>query len=366
MLAEDDLAGTELMVASIITRSPREWVAHDLATLRPPGPIAKLVAETGLPLVVSLGGSGGFAGAAWRLARLLRRGRYDVITAYGLKASSLARILTRLLSPGTAFVCGVRGSHVTEVESLDSPKARIASGVERLLSPLVTLYDANSQAALELLGGLGIAADRLVYIPNGLDLARWSPRPPDAPPPEPPLIVCAARFAPVKRHRDLLEALGILRGQGLDFRVVLAGEGPDLAEMRELAGRLGLGSAVSFPGRIGADEVRELLADATVVCLPSSCEGMPGALMEAMASGVPVVATDVPGTRELVVGGRSGLLVPAYDPPALAAALADVIRDRALRERLVEEGRRRIEESFSLDAMLGAKERLYLGLGGRR
>jgi glycosyltransferase involved in cell wall biosynthesis len=89
---------------------------------------------------------------------------------------------------------------------------------------------------------------------------------------------------------------------------------------------------------------------------------MPGALMEAMASGVAVVATDAPGTNELVEDGVSGLLAPAYDAPALARALARVLGDSALRARLADGGRRRMEECFSLEVMLDAKERLYRAL----
>jgi glycosyltransferase involved in cell wall biosynthesis len=357
VLPLDTLAGTELMVASLILRSDPAVVRHELATLEPAGPIAARL-NAASHQVASLGGAGGIGGSTWRLARLIRSRGYDVVNAYGLKASLAARLIVRTMRPRPVFICGVRALHVTEVERLDSPKARIASLAERLGSPLVDVYDANSRAALDLLAELGVERERLVYIPNGLDLERWTAR--AAEPEGVPLILCAARFVPRKRHEDLLGALARLKGAGHSFRAVLAGGGPLLDEMRALATRLGLDGCVELPGPAGTEEVRELLGQSTIACLTSASEGMPGALMEAMAAGVAVVGTDVGGTNELVVDGESGLLVPAYDPQALAGAFARLLTDPELRARLATGGRRRMEERFSLDVMLDAKERLFL------
>jgi glycosyltransferase involved in cell wall biosynthesis len=363
LLPLDTLAGTELMVASLILRSDSSAVDQELATLQSPGPIAERI-RAGAGTVASLGGTGGLPGAAWRLARLLRTRRYDVVSAYGLKASVLARVLVRLLHPRPAFVCGVRGLFVTDVESLDTPKARLASLVERLLAPLVDVYDANSRAALDVLGRIGVGDGRLVHIPNGLDLSLWAARAVE--PEGTPLILCVARFVPLKRHEDLLRALAALAREGRSFRAVLAGGGPLLGEARSLASSLGLDGVVDLPGQVGTAEVRDLLGRAAVVCLASASEGMPSTLMEAMATGVAVVATDVGGTSELIVDGESGLLVPPYDAPALVRALAGLLDDSDLRGRLGRRGRERMEQCYSVEAMLEAKERLYRDLASAR
>jgi glycosyltransferase involved in cell wall biosynthesis len=365
VLACDELAGTELMVASLILASDPREVTHELAVLAPAGPIVERVRAGSRP-ALGLGTRGGLPGAVLRLGRLLRRRDYDVVNAYGLRASVVARVLVRLLKPAAAFVCGVRGLHVTDAEHLRSPKARIGSAVERLLSPLVDVYDANSRGALQLLEEMGVDRDRLVHIPNGLDLSVWAPGSAGRVDGRVPLILCAARFVPLKRHDDLLEALAALKRSGRSFRAVLAGDGPTLAEMRALASRLGLESCVELPGRVAPDEMRALLDGAAIACLASAWEGMPGALMEAMASGVAVVGTDVGGTNELVVAGESGLLAPAYDPAGLARALGRLLDDPELRLRLATVARRRMEECFSLEAMLREKERLYRGLAERR
>src|SRR4051812_32967020 len=102
------------MVASVITRSDSAKVTHELASLQGPGPIVERVRAESC-WAVSLGGRGGLAGAAWRLARLLRTRPYDVVNAYGLKGSVLTRVLVRLVRPKVAFVSGIRGLHVAEV-----------------------------------------------------------------------------------------------------------------------------------------------------------------------------------------------------------------------------------------------------------
>jgi glycosyltransferase involved in cell wall biosynthesis len=363
VLARDTLGGTELMVASLVRAADPERTVETIVTLEPPGPIAeRLAVRPGA--ITSVAGRGGFGGAVWRLARLLREREYDVVNAYGLKASVLARLFVRLRRHRPAFVCGVRALHVTEVERLESPKAKLATLVERLLSPLVDVYDANSRAALDMISRHGVDAARLVHIPNGLDLADWAPR--GRPPEEPPLIVCAARFVPRKRHVDVLRAFASLAREGRSFRAVLPGDGPLLDETRALCTALGLDGVVELPGSLDTAEVRELLERAAAVCLVSSSEGMPRILMEAMATGVAVIASDVPGTDELVVDGGSGLLVPAYDPPALAAAIARLLDDADLRARLGAAGRRRMEERFSFQAMMEAKAHLYARLASDR
>ena len=363
VLACDELAGTELMVASLILRSDPRTVRHELAVLSGPGPIVGQLSAGSRP-ATALGGRGGLAGASFRLARLLRSGRVDVVNAYGFKASVVARLLVRLLGRRAAFVCGVRGRHVTDAPDVASWKARVASAVERLLSPLVDVYDANSRGGLEMLTGLGVEPERLVHIPNGLDLTTWAPKKRE--PDDPPTIVCAARFVPLKRHDDLLNALALLRRDGYAFRAVLPGEGPALPAARSLAARLGIEDAVELPGRVGPEAMRDILERASIACLPSLWEGMPGAVMDAMACGVAVVGTDVSGTDELILDGETGLLVPVCDPRALARALARLLDDPELRARMGAAGRRRMEERFSLDAMLAAKEQLYRRFGARR
>jgi glycosyltransferase involved in cell wall biosynthesis len=354
----DEVGGTETMVASLLEQMDGGAVESELATLAGPGPIAARVASRGIP-VRSLGDGGSLPLAAGRLARVLRHGRFDVVNAYGLKATMLARA-GRAVSPRTRFVCGVRGLHISGVEDVAGAKARTLLALERLGSPLVDVYDANSTGALELLASAGIPRRKLRYIPNGLDIADWPAV--RRTPSEPPVVVCVARFVPLKRQQDLVRAAEVLVAREIPFRLVLVGAGPTLDATRAQAQAGPAADQIEFTGALPPAAVRARLAAADVFCLCSAWEGMPGSVMEAMASGLPVLGTRVNGIADLVVPGETGTLVPAGDPAALAEALAALLLDRGARERLGAAGRERIVRDFTLEAMAAAKTALYVKL----
>ncbi len=191
------------MVASLLERMDRNLVDSELATFSGPGPVATRVSAAGLT-VRSLGKDASLPVATARLARVVRSGAFDVVNAYGFKASLIARAVKAVASPGSRFVCGVRGLHVSELEDVDSAKARAIMSLEVLGSPLVDVYDANSHGALELLADKGVPRRKLRYIANGLDLAAWPSRPRANS--APPVALCVARFVPRKRQVDLVEA----------------------------------------------------------------------------------------------------------------------------------------------------------------
>lgn len=357
VLTCDDFGGTELMVATLLERMNRKLVTSELVTLDAPGPVAAQVRRSGVP-VRSLGGSG-LAVAFGRLALILRGERYDVVNTYGFKASAVIRILVRLLGHGAILVNGVRGLHVTESERVDTLKARAVLAVERLIAPWVHVYDANSMGALELLAERGIDRERLRYIPNGIDVEQWPVRPANADRDRVPTVVCVARFVPRKRQRDLVAAVARIKADEISLRVVLAGDGPTLSEVRRYAEELGVDDVVSFPGQVDRAGVRQLLAEADVFCLSSLWEGMAGTVMEAMASCLPVVGTRVNGITELVEHGCTGLLVPPERPDLLADALLELLIDADRRARLGRQGREKIAREFGLDRMVAAKEDLY-------
>ncbi len=355
VLTCDGVGGTEFMVATLVERAEPAVVCMHVVTLDAPGPIAERLARAGVR-VRCLGGAG-LPVALARLARILVAERYDVVNAYGFKSTAVVRVLTRLLSPRAAFVSGVRGLHVSELERLDGPKSRLVLRLERLGSPLVDVYDANSRGALDLLAAQGIPRTKLHYIPNGIDAAAWA-RPP-AQRGGVLVVLCVARFVPRKRHADLVRAAGQLAGDGVAFRLVLAGDGPLLKDIQGLVAALGLEDHVEIAGRVEGEQLRELLASVDVFCLPSLWEGMAGSVMEAMAAGLPVVGTDVNGIADLVIDGLTGRLVPPESPADLAAALREALGSPLLRASRGEAGRRRIAQEFSVEDMVEAKQVLY-------
>ncbi|HEY4098739.1 MAG TPA: glycosyltransferase [Baekduia sp.] len=361
VLARDALAGTEVMIAAQAGRTDPGVLRTTVLFLDRPGPIAARLRAAGVP-VVSLGAHGPLASLPG-LAAAIRRVRPDVLCGYGFRTGLATRVLGRALRPRARTVTGIRGLYVTEIERLDGPRGRLVMAVERWTAPLVDAYVANSPGALTVLAEHGIPAAKLHHVPNGIDAADWPPVAREGRDGV-PVIACIGRFTAVKRQEDLVAAVALLRARGVDARVRFAGDGPMLAAVRAQVDRLGLADRVTLHGALAPVEVARLLADADVACLPSTQEGMPGAVMEAMASGLPVVGTAVNGIVDLVQDGATGLLVAPRDPPALAAALERLLGDAPLRRRMGAAGRARVVEELSLDRMVGAMTALYQGLAG--
>lgn len=359
LLTCDDVGGTESMVSAQVLGRHAERVYYEVAILAPPGSVASRLAQGGV--VVHSLGVGGWAGKARQLTRILRHRQFDVVNAYGFKATMLARTVVHRPGLGSSLrpvlICGVRGLHTTEVEDMDSLKARVVTFLERLTRGAVDIWDANSEGAAAFVRKLGVPADRVRCIPNGLDLTLW---PLDETPRRmPPRILCVSRFVARKRQADLVSALARLRDAGVAFEADLVGDGPTKEDVQRLARSLGLDRQVRFHGTLGHIPIRGLMQHASVFCLASTWEGMPGAVMEAMAAGLAVVGTEVNGTDVLIVEGVTGRLVPPRAPEQLAAALADCLKDPALTREMGRAGRRRIEQEFSLESMIERKETLY-------
>jgi glycosyltransferase involved in cell wall biosynthesis len=157
-------------------------------------------------------------------------------------------------------------------------------------------------------------------------------------------LLSVGRLRAPKDFLTLVRAVALLEPGSVRLRI--AGDGPDRAALAGEIEHLGLGEMVELLGT--RTDVAELLAAAHVFVLSSDSEGLPMSVLEAMAAGVPVVATAVGGIPELVADGETGRLVPPRDPAALAAALAAVSADPELRERMGDDGRARAEREFSL------------------
>jgi colanic acid/amylovoran biosynthesis glycosyltransferase len=159
-------------------------------------------------------------------------------------------------------------------------------------------------------------------------------------------ILTVARLVAIKGHAVLLDALAELERRGIAFHATIAGDGPERAALEARAEQLGLADAVSFLGAVGSDIVPSLYQRAHVFCLPSFAEGLPVSLIEAMASGVPVVTTRIMGTPELVEDGVSGLLVAPGRSDLLADALWRVCTDPELRRALADAGAAKVRSEF--------------------
>jgi glycosyltransferase involved in cell wall biosynthesis len=167
-------------------------------------------------------------------------------------------------------------------------------------------------------------------------------------------VVVSARFYEVKGHEYVIRAVASLRGRGRPVELILLGDGPLRAQLMALTSQLGVTDAVKFIGHVSHESVLEHLGTADIYVHPSvTCgegriEGVPNAIMEAAATGMPVVATDHGGINEVVLDGQTGFLVPERDADALADRIARLVDDRELRLRMGLRGRAHIEQEFNL------------------
>jgi glycosyltransferase involved in cell wall biosynthesis len=224
----------------------------------------------------------------------------------------------------------------------------------------------SSRLAERMASDIGFPVERIKVIRNGVDTERFRPRSKAAArgaigiPEEAFVIGAVGRLVPVKDYPTLLSALAVIRDRGIAFHALIAGTGPLRQQLQAMADSLRLHN-VTFLGN--RNDVEQVLSAFDVFVLSSSSEGLSNTIQEAMATGLPVVATRVGGADELIDQSRTGLLVPPGSPDALADAITLLARDREARQRMGEEARRRAENAFGLDRMIRDYESLYLSLG---
>jgi glycosyltransferase involved in cell wall biosynthesis len=233
--------------------------------------------------------------------------------------------------------------------------------LERKLAPArfaVTVSDFNVRHLQQYANGTP-----LVRVYNGLDLTRFAPE--RARRYDPPLVLAVGRLIEKKGFDDLIRASAILAAAGVDFRCDIVGKGPLEHELRALAAALGVTDRVRFVGPLPREQLIDVYPSAAVLAAPcivgsdGNRDGLPTVLIEAMAIGVPVVATPVTGIPELVEDGVTGLLVPERDPRALAEAIERLLANEQLAQLLAAAGRRRIEEQFDLHRNVAKLRQLF-------
>ena len=317
------------------------------------------VIDVAIPREVSIGGQGR---AVLAFARAVGGFSPDLIHTHGSQASGVAR-LARVRHPRVPIVFSPHNFAFTNW--FTSPAERRAyRGIERVLAPLTSRYIAVCEAELREVRGIGAGRrGRLVY--NGI--TPFEPGPPGerftALAAGGPLLAAVTELQPPKGIPTLIEAMPeILRGEPR-ARLLIAGDGPMRAEVEALIEDLGVGEAVVLLGSI--DDVPGLLAAADVFLAPGWAESFPYANLEAMSARLPIVAADVGGVGEAIIEGRTGRLVPAQDPAALAGATLGLLGDRTAAAALGTAARALLEERFTFGEMVAGTLAVYAELGVR-
>lgn len=302
-----------------------------------------------------------------QLFALFRREKPDLVhtrnfsAIEGLAAARLAGVKGVLHSE--------HGRDVDEAERLKRRRAIARSVLFRFADRVVTV---SEELRSTILASCDVPSAKVQCVPNGVDLSRFGAhgareriRRELGITSDQIVVGSVGRHDPVKDYRSLIKAFAAMRAAN-HVRLLLCGDGPSNLELRALARELAVDDRVIFTGF--RDDVPDVLAAMDVFVLPSVTEGMSNAILEAMASGLPCIATRVGGNGELVSHGVNGLLVPTGSPDKLHDAIRHLVDDDAARLRMGRAGRHRSETRFSLDGMVARYEDLYEGLilGGRR
>jgi sugar transferase (PEP-CTERM/EpsH1 system associated) len=363
-----DVGGTECGIVKVIEGLSGDSFEHRICTVR--GFNEKFLKEHGLGNKVYVAGrsTSGFQFLLGRLARIMREFRPHVVHSRNwgaieaIPAARLARVPVAIHSE--------HGYEVDMLAGLPTRRRiirRIAyAAADAVFTVTEELRDYHARQAW-------VSAARIRVLPNGVDTIRFARRSGERDDVRGRLGVggerivlgCVGRMVPIKDHRTLLQAAETLIGRGLPVHLLLVGSGPELTKHQEfvraspiLSGRtIFVGSTAEVPSLLNAMDV---------FVLPSLSEGMSNTLLEAMASSLPTIATNVGGNPELIEDGSSGWLFQPGDVTGLTDRLERLIRDPNLRQALGESARKRVDQHFSLGRMILRYRDLYLDLARKR
>ncbi len=348
-----DRSGAEKQLVLLADGLPRDEFDVHVVALTRGGPLAADLRRLQIPLTV-IGKRWKFDPLAYaRLEQHIRSLRPDLVHTWLFAGNAYGR--------AAALPTGVK--HLVAGErSVDPWKSWHQFQIDRWLAPRTRAIVVNAAGVRDSCVGHGLPADKFVVIPNGV--------PPAAPsdtsreqllaelqlPAGSRLIGAIGRLWPQKRMQDVIFALDLIRVLRKDMFLLIIGDGPQRAQLERFARLVTCHENVRFLGL--RHDVPRLLPHLDVLWHASGYEGLPNAIMEAMAAGVPVVATDIPGNRDLVVPGETGYLVPLGDRAALGRSAFKLLEDEPLRVRLGGAGRERIAQ-FTVPQMVERHAALY-------
>jgi glycosyltransferase involved in cell wall biosynthesis len=349
-----DRSGAEKQFSLLATRLPRDEFDVHAVTLTRSGPYESVLRDAGVRLSNLKKRMRVDPVALWRLKSLLDAEQPDILHSWIFAANAYGRLVTGR---------GPRPKVVVSERCVDSWKSGWQLWLDRKQIGRTTRLVGNSASVAEFYKGLGVPSGKITVIPNGIEI-------PDAPPPDRDrllgelqipagsrVIGFVGRLARQKRVKDLIWAMQLLQQLTDRVYLLLVGEGPERNDLIALARHVGCEHLIRFAGY--REDAAKLIALCQVFWLGSEFEGMSNSVMEAMAAGVPVVATDIPPNRELVVDGETGFLVRVGDSVGMAQFTDRILADPSLGQRLGAAGRERMRSQFSIERMVAAHADLY-------
>lgn len=227
----------------------------------------------------------------------------------------------------------------------------VAKSTFNKVSTIVCLTKSDAKRIATLLGSY----DRISVVPNGVDTMFFRPSINK----DPDLIVWVGRLVPEKGLMYLFKAMQSVAKEKRNAKLMVIGDGPLKTRLISWVRKMGLYGRILFLGSLDRAKVAEILSKSSIFAFPSLREGMPLSVLEAMACGLPVVGFNIPGLKDVVEDGRTGLLVPTRNSELLSNAILSLLKNEALRENLSENARRTAVERYSLKMMVTRLDRLY-------
>lgn len=362
------VGGLENGLVNLINRIPHGDFRHAIVCVDSFTDFKDRIERDDVEIVAINKNPGTDPGALLRLYRVFRRMRPEIVHTRNLAA------LDALLP---AFLAGVRvrihGEHGWDVDDIEG-RNRKNLWLRRLHAPLVTRYvTVSKNLESYLTERVGVSSSRVTQICNGVDTSKFHPLGPDSrdqlPVPQrlgesSLLIGTVGRLNPVKDQLNLVDAFIQLMQTDPELRqiarLVIVGDGPLRESIVARIENAELSDFVWIPG--SRDDIPQILQSLDLFVLPSLAEGISNTILEAMASGVPVIATNVGGNPELVENGATGCIVEPANSAALAEAIAEYVNNRDLLRRHGLAARRAAEEVYGLDRMVESYRAVYLDM----
>lgn len=345
-----DTGGLERLLVEFARHTDAERFELRFVSLGHRGTVAAEIEEAGWAVSALQKPRGICPALIWRLARLFRAWRADVVHAHNLRPLVYAAPAARLA--GAVLLHTRHGQQYGA-----GPRA----GAQlRLASHLADQIVCVSREGAELSRRQGVASHQLCVVHNGIDLSRFEYAGPQTGGP----AVMIGRLSPEKDVQNLIRAMGIIAREEPAFRLEIAGDGRCMEELRARSSEIRVERQLRFLGEVR--DVAALLGRASMFVLPSKTEGISLTLLEAMARGLPVIATRVGGTPEVIGQNHSGLMVAAHSPAELAAAMLRVYRNPAGAREMGWAAHQRVAERFDVRRMVHEYEQLYLQCAAKR
>ncbi|MBI4639350.1 MAG: GT4 family glycosyltransferase PelF [Candidatus Tectomicrobia bacterium] len=355
-----DMGGVEKLIFELVTHMDSSKFQPMVCAFQGGGCFQDKLESAGIPVFVVEKKEGINYSLLFKLAKLFNHLDIDIVHTHNIYP---------WLYGGIAAMLSGKKTLVHTEHAINSTKSKplllARKGLSCVTSKIVSDAAWVSESLIRL---CKVNSDKIILIPNGIDTLRfesidphfsrkifnhnllWNKK----------VIGNVSRLAPVKDHETLIRSFALVEERHPEACLAIVGEGPERPELERLAWQMNLNPKVSFLGL--RNDIPELLSAMDIFVLSSLSEGFPVALLEAMAAGLPVVATDVGGNREIVVHGETGLLVPPKSGNELAEAISYLLSNEREAAKMGQAGRKRVRQLFSFDKMIERYEAVYTSL----